>query len=233
MNLKAAYEYLNKNYLMNVSLLEPMRTESADVLYADESCVFLKDKASDVYSIQTEDLPLAEKLLREHPIKVLVAHNRKLSEFALKSLGFSDPVPCYQGVYLGEWKPLPVREGVSFRLMREDEVDEACSMYHFDRESALRHIRMGYVYGGYDEEGIAGMIGMHLQGSMGLLYIKERARRRGYAELLESFLIDTLLEKKLVPYCHVVEGNEASLSLQRKLGLKLTDTMLYWLHKGS
>lgn len=230
-NLSEALEYLNQDYLLNACVIEPILTDSAEVLYADRTCVMIKDKASEVYSLQTEDLALAEELIRRFPIKVLVAQNRKLSDFALERLGFSEPVPCYQGVYLGA--PFEIQEDpdFSFRLMREEEADDATKMYHFDRESALKHIRLGYVYGGYDKEGIVGMIGMHLQGSMGLLYVQERARRKGYAEIMEKHLINSLLKRNLVPYCHVVEGNTASLSLQKKLGLSISSSMLYWLHK--
>lgn len=50
----------------------------------------------------------------------------------------------------------------------------------------------------------------------------------GYGYLLEGYLINELLKQKKVPYCQVIEGNEASLALQRKLHMKISSRYSYW-----
>ncbi len=230
-NLETALEYLGPDYLLNASIIEPIKCGTVDILYAEEDCVLVRDKASGVLMMQTENAPLAEKLLRDTSERELVvAHNRELAEFLMRELGYNNPVPCYQAVYRG--KPFDLKDTgeLKIRLMREDEAEIAYEIYFHSIEAALEHIRRGLVYGGYVNGEAACTIGMHMQGAMGILEVKENFRRRGYGEIMEKFLINALLGKGLVPYCHVVEGNVASLALQSKLGLEISKDLLYWLH---
>lgn len=231
-NIETALEYLEQDYLINASVIEPIKCGTVDILYAEKDCVLVRDKASGVLMMQTENVPLAEKLLRGIPkSRLVVAHNRGLAEFLMRELGYKNPVPCYQAVYRG--KPFDLKDTgeLKIRLMREDEADIAYEIYFRSIEDALEHIRRGLVYGGYVKEEAACTIGMHMQGAMGILEVKENFRRRGYGEIMEKFLINDLLGKGLVPYCHIVEGNVASLALQSKLGLEISKDLLYWLHK--
>ena len=231
-NLKAALEYLNADYLINSSIIKPIRTGTAEILIARRDCVLIKDKTTGVPMLQTNNMELAEKILETMPKPpVIVVHSDELCRLTEKILGFDVKVPCFQGVYRGK----PFKDcgtgGLNIRLLGENDVGAACRLYHFTPESALEHIKKGLVYGGVSGGEIVAVIGMHLQGSMGILSVDEKFRRRGYAEILEKFLINKVLEKGLVPYCQIVEGNEASLSLQRKLGLELSENMLYWMRK--
>ena len=63
---------------------------------------------------------------------------------------------------------------------------------------------------------------------MGMLEILPPFHRRGYAAQLEAFLIAAALKESRTPYCHVVDGNEASLHLQRKMGLTCTRLPAIW-----
>ena len=49
-------------------------------------------------------------------------------------------------------------------------------------------------------------------------------------EQLEAFLIAAALKEGRTPYCHVVDGNEASLHLQRKMGLTCTRLPAIWVN---
>lgn len=229
-NIRAALSYLNGDYLINVSIIDPILDGTCEVLFASEKCAFVKDKESGVYMLQTDDLALASELIADIPTSVpLVMHSTPLAELAIRERGYNSSVPCYQAVYRGT--PPVVSSELNIRLMHTDEADEAVEMYKFDLESAKRHIALGLVYGGYLDGKIVGMVGLHLQGSMGMLEVKEEYRRRGYGETLEKFIISERLNKGRAAYCQVIQDNNASLALQRKLGLKISDNLLYWLHK--
>ena len=82
---------------------------------------------------------------------------------------------------------------------------------------------------GIDAEGeLAAFAGVHAEGSMGMLEVLPAYRRRGMGEALEAWLIGWMLERGRVPFCQIFDGNEASLRLQKKLGLKLASGRLYW-----
>lgn len=84
------------------------------------------------------------------------------------------------------------------------------------------------MWGLFEGNAIAGFIGMHPEGSMGLLEVLPEYRRRGYGYLLEAYLIRLHLQRGWTPYCHVVKGNEASLRLQKKLGFEFAEKPAIW-----
>ncbi|MCD7738795.1 MAG: GNAT family N-acetyltransferase [Lachnospiraceae bacterium] len=61
-----------------------------------------------------------------------------------------------------------------------------------------------------------------------MLQVRPRFRRRGIAAALESHMINEALTREEIPFGQIFEGNEASLHLQRKLGLNVTDIILWW-----
>ncbi|MCD8069569.1 MAG: GNAT family N-acetyltransferase, partial [Lachnospiraceae bacterium] len=75
---------------------------------------------------------------------------------------------------------------------------------------------------------LAGFIGTHSEGALGMLQVRPRFRRRGIAAALEAYMINETLKRGEIPFGHIFEGNEASLHLQRKLGLNVTDVCLWW-----
>lgn len=232
-NIDEALEYLNGDYLINASIIDPIKRDSAEILYAEKDGVMVKDKISDVIMIQTENLELADRLLNGLPkdTPLIVAHSLALADLVERIFGFDKRVPCYQGVYRKTPFNLPETD-LKIWLLTEDQADEACGMYRFNKDDAIKHIRLGLVYGGFVKGEIVGMIGLHYQGSMGLLEVKENYRRKGYGEIMEKFLINSQLEKGVIPYCQIIEDNSASLALQRKLGLDLSNNKLYWMRKS-
>ncbi len=229
-DIRAALIYLERDFLINASIIDPIKQGTADVLYASCDCAFLRDKSSGVYMLQTTDLILASKLISKITTDVpLVTHSEELTALAIEEKGYNYNVPCYQAVYRGE--PPKLTSSLEIRPLMEDEVHEAVGMYHFDLESALRHIRCGLVYGGIYEDKLVGMVGFHYQGSMGMLSVKPEFRRMGFGEELEKFIIRKKLSLGGIPYCQVVEDNFASLALQRKLGLDISENLLSWLSK--
>lgn len=86
----------------------------------------------------------------------------------------------------------------------------------------------GEVIGLFEDNKLAGIIGRHPEGCMGMLKVFEEYRRKGYGEALEKAKINDLIDRNIKVFCEVVEGNEASISLQNKLGLVKGDKKIYW-----
>ena len=180
-DLTAGIEYLMGDYILNVSIIEPIKRDTAEVLYADRDCVMIRDKNSEVIMLQTENIELADKLLDTIPQSTthIVAHNLPLAELVESKLGYKKRVPCNQAVY--KRAPFTVEKGeLEIRLMHEEDAKEASDMYFDSVDRAKEHIRQGLIYGGYLNGKVAAMIGRHEEGSMGLLVVKEEFRRRGF-----------------------------------------------------
>lgn len=231
-DINAGLKYLNGDYLINVSIIDPIKRNTAEVLYASHECVMIKDKISDVIMLQTENMQLAERLLDSLPggTELLVAHNPVLADLVERKLGFDKRTPCYQGVYRRAPFNLPQTD-LEIRLLRESEAEAASQMYRFTVEDAIRHIRLGLVYGGFNNGEMVAMIGQHYQGSMGLLEVRQDCRRKGYGGYMEKFLINSLLSEGRIPYCQIIDDNAPSLALQSKLGLDISKNKLFWMRK--
>ena len=63
-------------------------------------------------------------------------------------------------------------------------------------ETLEERLRSGMMYGAFADGKLAGFIGMHAEGSMGILEVFEEFRRQGIAEALERHLINRILEKE-------------------------------------
>ena len=64
-----------------------------------------------------------------------------------------------------------------------------------------------------------------------MLYVEDTCRRQGLAASLEGYLINRQREQGFVPYAHIVEGNNASVQLQERLGLNLSEPVIWWLYR--
>ena len=139
---------------------------------------------------------------------------------------------CTQCLYLKKDPPPDMdRPGVTLRPLTMEDLDFVLQHYHHPG-AVPDHIRGRIQEGmlGAELEGqLAGFIGVHEEGTIGLLEVLPAYRRRGLAEALEAALIRRQLERGRLPYGHVKVGNAASEALQKKLGLTFDRRVLYWL----
>ena len=118
---------------------------------------------------------------------------------------------------------------IEIRQLDISYTEEILAHYHLGSEEYIKErLLNGCMFGAFVEGKMAGFIGTHIEGSIGMLEVYEEYRRRGIAESLESYIINTRLSKGLLPYGDIIVGNEPSFGLQRKLGLKITKENFYW-----
>lgn len=82
--------------------------------------------------------------------------------------------------------------------------------------------------GAFAQGQLLGFIGMHSEGSVGMLEVLPPYRRRGVALALMSAMANHCLERGWVPFSQIFDGNTASLELHRRLGWTLCPEKLYW-----
>lgn len=85
------------------------------------------------------------------------------------------------------------------------------------------------LFGGYKNGKLIGFIGNHLEGSIGVLEVFPQYRRLGYGAMLESYIVNLMLEKGLIPFAQIETNNKKSLALQHKLGFSISKDRLYWM----
>lgn len=104
------------------------------------------------------------------------------------------------------------------RIAGEEHLAAIENEVHKGEEDFAERIGNHAIWGIFEDGKLAGVCGIHGAGSLGMLHIFTEYRRKGYARVLESYCIRHQLEHGRVPFCQVIEGNEASFSLQESLG---------------
>ena len=109
----------------------------------------------------------------------------------------------------------------------------AAETYGHEVDYIRERIDAGRLWGIFSGAELTGFGGFHSEGAMGMLEILPQYRRSGYGRLMECFLIDKALSEGRMAYCNVYMSNEASILLQRRLGLVASEMLTSWLWKDA
>lgn len=201
--------------------------------YESETALWLGWDRGWLHAIAAFDLLEARELIARVPkgdAMVLRGCNG-LRELAYE-FGFNGCEPCRQAVYERN-EPLPVSAELVIRHPDEKDFQKVFDTYFMGSEEEIREdVDSPDFLGGYLDGQMVGYIGLHGEGSMGMLYVFPEFRRRGYAEALYRTLINNQLKKGRKPFAQIIAGNEASLALQKKLGLRVSNGIVYWTWRG-
>ena len=90
-------------------------------------------------------------------------------------------------------------------------------------------IRQGVMLGAYVEGELAGFIGEHVEGSMGLLHVMPAYRRMHLGYALERAAIRRTRLAGQIPFDQVAKTNDASIALQARRGMTRAKETVYWI----
>ena len=231
--LDKAYEYLNSDRLLHIDMLETLERSIGEVIYAEDDGVALKN-GKITYMISAKSEEALDKIcdaIGERP-RLVVLHQQELEPALQSRYGYSGTMACYQCAYLAKDRlEERVSEGIALSPIPMTELDFVVENYgHIsDGKYIASRIEEGML-GAFCGKELAGFIGSHEEGTIGLLHILPEYRRRGLGYSLEAAMINLMLDKGWVPHVHIVTTNEASIQLQEKLGMAFSDKTLTWLY---
>lgn len=210
----------------NIHMMELLHRGLGEVAYEKNTNVLLK--FNNLYMIYATDENSARELLANVPESAMLITTqefiRDLLEKEFNKTGFCK---CSQAVCTRK-EALPVRHR-NIKQLDISYLEYILEHYNSSEEHMKERLEAGVLYGAFEEDKIIGFIGVHNEGSMGMLFVEEEYRKQGIGASLESYLINLQISNGFTPYCHIIEGNEKSLALQEKLGLYVADTPLWWI----
>jgi len=163
----------------------------------------------------------------------IVVHEEHAVPLVEERLGFDRHTCCIASAYLGAALPQSSRTDLSVVPLKEDWVGVISENYSMDGPDYIRaRIDAGEMWGAFRDAELLGFIGLHEEGSMGMLQVFEPYRRQGVAEYLVTDLANRMLAQGRVPHDHIILGNLASEALQRKLGFSISTRRLWWMSHG-
>ena len=254
MDLYEKYEELQKckavmlkQKLIHIDMIELINRGRAELIYLKDNEILLKDLLSDVYFHTDLSDEAHEKILEGMPeyeldkIKCLVIHQNENVGKIQKLIRLNDVVECYQAVYTLKEKLAvsslynvdnsPTKDGLVIKPVELSDYEKVKSNYKsYDGiEYVERRLSEGAFTGAYVNGKLAGFIGRHGEGSIGMLCVLPEYRNKKIAMALETYLINKELEEGMIPYGQVCLDNVPSLNLQKKLGLYMSKKSIFWL----
>ena len=231
---RRALAYLAKDPLLHLNMTEAIRCGAAKLLRVTEKSVLLYSTAGRVCMASAADPAEAERLAGACKPQELYAVCRPFLADALTArFGLVKGMECRQAAYLGR-APLPEPQSPAFiRPLDERHLPFIRAHYNIvDSPGYLRGLlRAGGVLGAFvpGDPLPAGFIGMHAEGTIGMLQVLPQYRRRGIALALEVRMVNRFLARGKIPFAQIAVGNTASMCLQRKLGFSISDRSIFWL----
>ncbi len=230
--MKDPKPYLEKDFALHADMLDALLVEGTKIFYSEDDGVMLRIGGKGPYAISAKTAEAMEKMakmIESERYMAVVRPLRFMPEFFAAKGKAAEMMPCYQAAYEGK-EPVPEYEvpGIEIKPLTEEYVPFVCENYEDDERYIRSRIEYGML-GAFDEDGnCAGFVGFHGEGSMGLLKILPEYRRRGIGLALESKNLNRRLGEGRIPFGHVVVGNENSMGLQRKIGMKFSDNIVMW-----
>lgn len=234
MRTEQAIEYLSGDPLLHMDMLESIRRGNAQLLQATAQGVLLYHTACGALMMSTEKETAAGRMIAAAPdAAMFVAHQHFYIPAVQDKFPFTGKLVCRQAVYPGRAPLAETHASADIRPLDERYLSFLMEHYsHADDEEYHRErLRSGAMFGAFRDRTLTGFIGIHSEGSIGMLEVLPEYRHHGIASILESFLVNRLLTEGNVPFAQIVVGNEASLALHRKLHFSISERTLCWLTK--
>lgn len=225
-----ARAWLSRDPLLHTDMTEALRRGLGEIASAADRGVLLSVDEGNCGMLSCADPETALTLLAGKSFPLLAVHQEELETVLCRELGMESWMRCRQAVYLHRKPPEETAEDI--RPLGAEHLDFLLANYRReDSEYLAWLLERGALFGAFRAGELVGFIGKHAEGSMGLLEVLPAWRRQGVGESLERFMIARELERGNLPYCQVVFHNQASLALQRKLGLSLAEGAVIWLRE--
>lgn len=223
---------LSKEKRNNIHMMESLMRGSSEILSAQGKNILLYDRRSKCCMISSSSREEGERLFALVPEEAMlfVTSQEFMNEPVCKRFGCQIFHECIQVCY-PQKQSLPVKHK-DIRLLTSCDLEYVMEHYSMgDREYIAERIAAKAMYGAYVEGKLAGFVGMHDEGSMGMLFVEEKYRRLGIGESLEAYNINRICEKGWTPYAHIIVGNDVSMHLQERLGMYAAENPIWWLGK--
>lgn len=231
---EAAQAYLSQNPLLYLNMLELLRRGSGAVHYARADGVLLRDGESGAWFLSAggeEALACMESLLPPDT-GLLVGHELWYKDrLRARFPAVRGEQICVQSAWLESMPPELPPSPAELRLLDQSWTKYVFRHYShaFAEEAYIAGVIRRGMLGAFVGNTLAGFVGTHEEGTIGLLEVLPAYRRRGLGELLLRAVVRRVLAGGGYAFGQVEVDNAPSLALQRRAGMTLSTDRLYWL----
>ena len=230
-----ALAYLLKRPGLHIDMTEAVYRGFGEILYAepDGVLILVRAKATGapvLYQLSADTLETAKKVmpLMTHAIPIVV-HQACCVE-AITAQRQMTVSSCVQALW-PSFTPPAVSRSVEIWPLDLGDLPVVEEHYHLiENPTELEErITSGNLFGACVEDQLAGFIGVHTEGAMGMLTVLEKYRGRGIGSALLTYLVRQELRRGHIPYSQIFRENKTSMALQEKVGMELWPEPVWWL----
>ncbi len=218
--------------LLTANIENSILRHAAEILEDEREGIFVYDREGELYMLYAP-AELGKRWLQKHEdrhYECLILYDDALITWAAERYGFIIDEKCASAVWTKAELPRFERR-LTLRRALESEFSFCREIYRHSSDSDVREaLRRGNVLLGFLDSTLVGMIGLHAEGSMGMLEVLPEYRCCGFGTELELTMVTLQLERGLIPYSHVYRSNHASLALHEHLGMRVSQGSLTWLY---
>lgn len=236
-----AQAYLRRKTDQNINLLAALHDGIARVVLAEEKGCLLCT-GENIWQIAAADTETALRFYERIPADTTMLEVQEVSQVESVAARFQPRcIELYYNAWYAEASVALPDNGAEVRRLTAGDAETLAQYYHLpgpdagDLAETAAYLRSrassGTLYGAYFDGKLAGFVGTHDEGSIGVLTVLPEFRRRGLGTYLERLAIQKALERGDLPFGQIAEGNEASLALQRSLGMTIAREMVCWMEK--
>ncbi len=246
--LNECKEKLMQQKMIHIDMIEMINRGRAILVAKDSGGILLLDKETGYYHHSGNDIDFFVKLPRDVRlgIKKIILHQEEMVEPLQKLLNLENTLVCYQCVYTSrEHLPInglyrndgkPTEDGfvikplpMEYAEFVQETYDNAMYQKVQDRNYIVERVQKSRMYGAFYGDELAGMVGIHNDDSIGMLFVLDKFRGRHVGKALQTFMINKMLELGWIPYSQIMVNDDVSTGLQNSLGMYLSKTPIIWI----
>ncbi len=213
------------------ALINYVINNGGEILYAEKDGVLALYKG--IYALfGTSGQGLTKALSLVENASCFVCSSSEEGDAVLKNFkNIKKKKACYQILYREPFGvEIPEDTTVKELPPTDENIDFVTSTYTlgFAREDIKRLMQDFTFYATYTNGELSGYIGRHDEGSIGLLEIMPKFRRKGLGAFLVDYSVKMVNEQGDIAYCNIEVNNEKSLKMHLKMNFIPSNKFVYW-----
>lgn len=226
----ACIALLSRDYVNHIDMIEALARGDGALVYAEEDAILIRMPNGYQYLFWADSREAAGLALADvEAMPCCVSHGAPALAAVQAKYGHDYLSHCYQAAYLHK-TPAAVAEGYDIRPLDESYTEVVARNYslYYDPDEMRETLARGDMLGAFVDGELVGFVGIHDDGSCGMLEVFPPYRRRGIGRALEAAITNLCLDRGWTPYGQILSHNAASLALQRTTGMTLSAEMVHW-----
>ena len=247
--MQQCLEMLQKEKLLHIDMIELINRGRALLRYRSGEEMVLEDTVTGIlYHTMMGMNPEQSALIGEElpwlgEARYLVLHQEEAASYVKAQYGYVQPCDCLYAVCTrreklsvsGLYRPdgQPMENGLVIRPLTLMQAEQVSKLYRewADTEYIIDRVMKKQMYGAFFGDLLAGFIGIHDDGSIGMLTVVEQFRGQSVGAALETFACNQQLEQGMIPYGILQKDDAVSKGLQQRLGLCITKKEVFWVEQ--